>query len=289
MTAVVLACTSAALFGAATVAIRLALRRLPDPALGSFVMVTIGLAVGLLAAVITVRGDEAAPGDLWPYALAGLLAPGASQILFVAAVGAAGPARVSVVVSTAPLFAVAIAAVFLDEPLQLALVAGALLIVGGGLALVGERVRPPDFRALGAALALGATVLFATRDNVVRWLTEESGAAPLAGAVATLAGGAVLVGVYLLTSDGMPAARTLGRAFAVFAPAGVLAGLSYVSLFEAYARGKVSVVSPLVATESLWGVAISVLLLRGSERVGRRLVAGAVLIVAGGALIGAFR
>ncbi len=74
-----------------------------------------------------------------------------------------------------------------------------------------------------------------------------------------------------------------------FALAGVCFGLSYVSLFEAFHHGPVSVVSPLVATESLWGVGLSVLLLRRSELVGRRLVLGAALIVAGGALIGAFR
>ena len=74
-----------------------------------------------------------------------------------------------------------------------------------------------------------------------------------------------------------------------YVPAGLLFGLSYVSLFEAYYRGRVSVVSPLVATESLWGVGLSALLLRRHELVGRRLFVGAALIVAGGALIGAFR
>src|SRR5919204_462277 len=79
------------------------------------------------------------------------------------------------------------------------------------------------------------------------------------------------------------------RAALPFAAAGLFFGTSYVSLFEAYYRGRVTVVSPLVATESLWGVLLSVLLLRHSELVGRRLVIGALLIVAGGALIGAFR
>ncbi len=68
---------------------------------------------------------------------------------------------------------------------------------------------------------------------------------------------------------------------------GVLFGFSYAALFEAYYRGRVTVVSPLVATESLWGVLFSALLLRRSELVGGRLVVGAVLIVSGGALIGA--
>ena len=86
----------------------------------------------------------------------------------------------------------------------------------------------------------------------------------------------------------------LGKALATpsllrFVPAGVFFGLSYVLLFEAYYRGKVTVVSPLVATESLWGVLLAAGVLRGSELVGLRLVLGAALVVAGGALIGASR
>jgi uncharacterized membrane protein len=76
---------------------------------------------------------------------------------------------------------------------------------------------------------------------------------------------------------------------APFLGVGVLFGLSYVSLFEAYYRGRVTVVAPLVAIESLVGVALSALLLRRSELVGRQLLFGAALIVAGGALIGATR
>jgi drug/metabolite transporter (DMT)-like permease len=248
-------------------------------------LVAFAVAGGVAAA--TVRGSGAAPDALWPYLLAGFLAPGASQIFFFAAVAAAGPSRVSVVVGTAPLVAVAIALLFLDEPLQAGLVAGALLIVAGGLVLVSERIRPADFRAIGVLFALAATVLFATRDNVVRWLTGESEAAPLAGAAASLLGGVLLILAYRLLTGGP--LTNVRRAFLVFAPAGILAGVSYVCLYEAYDRGRVSVVSPLVATESLWGVALSALVIGRKELVGRHLVFGAVLVVAGGALIGATR
>ena len=84
-------------------------------------------------------------------------------------------------------------------------------------------------------------------------------------------------------------ARGYGATARAFLPAGLLFGLSYTALFQAYYRGRVSVVAPLVATESLWGVAFSALLLRRTELVGRRLVAGAILIVAGGVLIGVSR
>ena len=72
-------------------------------------------------------------------------------------------------------------------------------------------------------------------------------------------------------------------------PSALLFGGSYAALFEAYYRGRVTVVSPLVATESLWGVVLSALVLRRSELVGPRLLVGAALVVAGGALIGATR
>jgi len=79
------------------------------------------------------------------------------------------------------------------------------------------------------------------------------------------------------------------RAWVPFVPPGVLFGLSYVSLYEAFYRGRLSVVSPLVATESLFGVGLSALFLRHVEGVGRRLVLGAGLVVAGGILIGLSR
>jgi uncharacterized membrane protein len=49
------------------------------------------------------------------------------------------------------------------------------------------------------------------------------------------------------------------------------------------------VISPLVATESLWGVTLSALFLRRVEVVPIRLAIGATLIVTGGVLIGVFR
>jgi len=84
-------------------------------------------------------------------------------------------------------------------------------------------------------------------------------------------------------------ARPTVRASSAFLPAALCYGTSYVLLFEAFFRGRVSVVSPIIATEALWSVALSAIFLQRSERVGARLVAGAALIVAGGLLIAVFR
>ena len=281
MDAVLLALASAFLFGAMTVAIRLALRRGAGAEAGALATVLTEGAVTLPFAL----AQGGAVAGVWPFLLSGLLGPGLSQLFFTLAVREAGPSRTSVVVGTAPLFSVVIAVVLLGEPLQAGLVAGALLIVGGGALLVGERGRPAHVRMAGLVLALAATVVFATRDNLVRWLAVDTDVSPGAAATATLTAGAAVIAGYLLLTHA-PIGR---RSVSAFVPAGVLFGLSYVCLFEAYYRGPVTVVSPLVATESLWGVALSALVLARSERVGARLVAGACLVVAGGVLIGVFR
>ena len=278
MLPVALALASAALFGAMTVALRVALLRYPGAALGAVATVLSALAIALVAAgVEVVRGDANLSGS-WVFALAGILAPGGSQILFTFAVRDAGASRTSVAVGAAPLVSVAIALAILDEPVRVLLLAGALLIVAGGLALALDRRRPEHVRRVGLLYAAAATVLFATRDNLVRSLSD--GDVPPSTAMATT----LLVGLVfaLAFARGVP---SWDRVVA-FAPAGLCFGLSYICLFEAFYHGRVSVVAPLVATESLWGVGFSVLLLRRTEVVGRRLLLGAALIVAGGVLIG---
>lgn len=281
MDAVLLAVTSAFLFGAMTVAIRLALGRGAGAEAGA--LFTVLVALGVTLPITVVEGIDVR--EVWPFLLAGLLGPGLSQLLFTLAVREAGPSRTSVVVGTSPLFSVAIALVFLNEVLQVGLILGALLIVAGGLLLLAERDRPDHIRVLGLALALTATVVFSARDNFVRWLAIDTDVAPGPAATTTLLAGAALIAVYVSATRVSLRVRD-ARAFV---PAGVLFGLSYICLFEAYYRGPVTVVSPLVATESLWGVVFSALLLKQSEGVGARLVAGTLLVVCGGILIGVTR
>jgi transporter family protein len=278
MIAVVLALGSACLFGSMTVALRSALARGEDPLLGALLTVLTALGVALAVTVSAGSWDLA---GIWPFLLAGVLGPGISQVLFTFAVRDAGPSRTSATVGMAPLFAVLLAVVLLGEPLVAGVVAGAALIVVGGVLLAGERGRPVHVKAIGLVLALGCAIVFAVRDTFVRRLSIDTGVSPGLAAAATLAAGALTIVVSRRSLTLRPA-----RAFV---PAGLMFGLSYVFLFEALYRGRLSVVSPLVATESLWGVTLSALLLRRYELVGPQLFAGAALVVAGGVLIGVFR
>ena len=285
MLGVVLSIASALLFGGMSVALGFAVRRSRDAEVGAFVTAASGFAVCALVAAV---GQEWG-GKLWPFLLAGLLAPGCAQLLFVLAVREAGPSRASVIAGAAPLVAVTIALIFLDEPLSAPLVIGAVLIVGGGLALVAERDRPEHVRMLGLVFSFGCGLFFATRDNIVRWLAEDSTVPPQLAAATTILSGSALMLAYLALTRRSRLAGALRREGPPFVLPGLLWGSSYAFLFEAFYRSRVSVVSPLVATESLWAVLLAVLLLRRTELVGRHLIVGACLVVAGGALIGAFR
>jgi drug/metabolite transporter (DMT)-like permease len=283
MDAVVFALVSAALYGGMTVALRAPLADGRVSAeLAAFCTVVPAFAVALVAGFT--RNDWDVSG-LWPFVAAGVLGPGLSQTFFTLGVRDAGPARASVMVGTAPLFSVAIALALLDEPVVAGVLVGAVLIVGGGFLLAGERDRPLHVRRIGLVFALVSAFVFATRDNFVRWLAIDTDVSPELAAATTLGTGAVVIACWVLVAGGHRSLAPLRR----FALAGVMFGLSYVCIFEAFFRGRVTVVSPLVATESLWGVGLSALFLRRVEVVGARLALGAALIVTGGVLIGVFR
>jgi transporter family protein len=285
VSSVLLACLSALLFGGMSVSLRMGLSRNPDIEIATVTTVVTALAVALVwsAAEVPFRGVHAA--GAWPFVLAGLLSPGAAQLFVTVAIREVGASRTSVVLGTAPLVAVTLAVIFLGERPSVPLVIGGLLIVAGAVELARERDRPRHLRTIGLLLAFVGCVLFSIRDNLLRWLSIGTDVPPGVAASAALLGGALLI--VLVAGRRLSRGRLAGAL--PYVPVGFFFGTSYVSLFEAFYRGRVAVVSPLVATESLWGVLLSVLLLRSSEFVGRRLVIGAILVVAGGALIGVYR
>jgi len=221
---------------------------------------------------------------------AGALVPGASQILFIIAVRDAGPSRAAILIGTAPLMSVGIALALLGEPFRPLLAVGTALVVAGGVALGRERTRPAHFRLLGAGLALACAALFAVRDNIVRWAARGTHPPPLVAVDVSLAAAAIVTLAYVLAIRRKELRERLGVAVTAFAPAGIALAVAYDFLFVAFDRGRVSIVAPLNATQSLWAVLLSgVIWGRHTELIGRRLVLAATFIVAGAAVISVVR
>jgi drug/metabolite transporter (DMT)-like permease len=286
VTGVLFACAAGVFFGALNITMRRGLSRVSDVDAGAAVIGLVGMLV-VIAAAAGLAAGPADPAELWPFVLIGLVVPGLSQLGVVHAVRAAGASRAGILFGMAPLFSALIAIAVFDEPVRRPLVVGTLLIVGGGVLLAWERVRPAGYRGYGAALAVGVAVLFGCRDNVARAVGEGLDADPLWQSAAIMVGAALALTLNLARQRERTARW---RAAALpFASSGAVTAMAQVTLFEALARSPVTVVAPLAGTGVLWTVVFAALILGRSELVGRRLVLVALLVVAGGVLVGATR
>jgi drug/metabolite transporter (DMT)-like permease len=282
--AILLASLASFFFGVLAVTMRLCFRS--GATAGAVALATTGGAFVVAAVIVLITHGtrDVTAHSAWPFAVAGFVAPGVSQLLFVRAIELIGASRTAVLVGIAPLLSTAFALVLLNEPLRAGLVGGTVAIVGGGLLLAweGERSR---VRTLGFVVAAIAAVAIAARDNFVRWAAKANELPGTTAAALSLAAASVMLLVLFGRGETAPL-RSEWRAVAASA---LLLGLAYAFLLEALDRGRVTVVTPLYATESLWAVLFAWALLRRSEAVGRRLVAAALLMVAGGVLIGISR
>jgi drug/metabolite transporter (DMT)-like permease len=274
------------LFGAMGVALRIGLDRGGDAEGGA----AIATAVGALAAIAlaAVGGGGVSAAELWPFVLAGAFVPGVSSLVMVHAIRLAGPSRALVVIGVAPLLSVLLALVLLDEPFVPELAIGTVLVVAAGILLAGE-ARPRHVRILGGVLALLCAAMFAGRDILARWAALEEHPPPLIATATSLTFAATAVVGWLVVARRRTIRQRISSGRALFAIAGLCLALAYAALLAGLDTGRVTVVAPLNATQSLWGVVFAAILLRRTEAIGRRVVLAAMLVVAGGALIGVFR
>jgi drug/metabolite transporter (DMT)-like permease len=274
------------LFGAMGVVLRVGIDRGGDAEGGAAIAASVGAVVAVVLAVA--GGGDVVPSELWLFAVVGVFVPGASSIVMFHAIRLAGPSRALVVIGVAPLLSVLLAVALLDEPFVPELALGTVLVVAAGMLLAGE-TRPQHVRVLGLVLALTCAAMFAGRDILARWAAREHHPPPLVATATSLVFAAAAVLAWLVVVRRRTIAERLRRGRRAFAVAGLCLALAYAALLSGLDTGRVTVVAPLNATQSLWGVVFAALLLRRTEAIGRRVVLAAVLVVAGGALIGIFR
>ena len=109
---------------------------------------------------------------------------------------------------------------------------------------------------------------------------------PLLRTVVSLGAAALVVAVWAHWTRRSSPRADMRKAIRLFFPAGVALAAAYLCLIVALDRGRVTIVAPLNATQSLWGVIFSAAFLGKREAIGLRLFAAAVVVVAGGVLIG---
>jgi uncharacterized membrane protein len=281
MWAPLLSIGSAVGFGVAGVLLRRGLQH-ANPLSAAVVSITVTTAFVWCLTLLSAPISRLFTWRVWPFLVAGLVAPGLARLMFFVGIDRIGVARAFSLMATAPLFAVVIAMAFLGERPTPLLLLGAAAIAAGSMLLARRsrhesrwRRRDMIFPALGA---LG----FALRDNLSRWGLRDYGDSLAAAAAATITS---LLVMWICAGAWRAELRLPGTSLTFFALSGVCEGSAYLLMWRALSIGDVSVVSPLVNAHSIVAIALAAIFLRDLERVSWRIVVAAALIVAGVALV----
>lgn len=257
----------------------------------ALVIVVVDLSLFLLA-LLVLRGpalfdgiDVAAAGV---FLFAGATGTAFGRILVFVGVDRVGASINSAVVSARPLFATAFGFGLLGEPVSVETAAGIVVLVGGLVVL--SLARGGDisgWQPRDLLYPLGSGALFAF-GNALRRFGLGTGGVDVLQAVALNEAGALLVFLSYAAVRGTSGFRSADRrSFGYFGVSGALTAVALLSLFGALSlpEGRVAIVESLSSTAPLFTTVFAYFLLRDVERVTPGVVAGALLVVVGAALV----
>jgi drug/metabolite transporter (DMT)-like permease len=283
---ILLALLASAFYGLALVITQFGLRHVAaaDGALISVPTTTLLFWV-LSPFVFDVHGWQ--PSAAMIFALVGLFFPAAVTVLTFEANRRLGPTIAGAMGSTTPLFAAAMAVLFLGERVTLLTLAATLVVVAGGVVLVWQQKSGPDRRlAWLLLLPLIAAMLRAAAQAIIKvglaaW--PSAFAASLIGYSISVV--ALFADARFRRGVGNPHFDVNGAIW--FALVGLCNGAAVFLTYAALARDAVTLVAPTVATYPLFALVFGAALLP-QQRITPRLIIGTMLTVAGiiGLLLG---
>ena len=135
------------------------------------------------------------------------------------------------------------------------------------------------------AFPLAAALLFAARDNLVRFAVVQIPSPVVGAAIAATTSLFTMGTLYSIFGEKkpLPASAKLGLRY--FGISGFMNFLSYVLTYTALSLERVSIISPLVNASSLFVLPLSMLLLKDVETVTPRKISATALVILGVFLI----
>jgi uncharacterized membrane protein len=255
-----------------------ALRHAP-PFTGAVVFAVVGVIVmGPWVLLFPPQGGDFREGFLW-FFLSGIVHPGFALTLLFIGNRRVGISRTASVASIAPLIGVIIGVVFVGQRPGATVWIGGLFIVGGIVAISGEKSegtfkRKDMIFPLLSGFALGLAPVF--RKIALIQVPSPSFGVVAAG-LGGLAGLALMGGVF---PEG-ERLRLKSKGLLIFVLAACFALAGRLFYFDSLNRGDFSKVVFLLNTTPLFVLVISWVALRKTEHITRRLVGGTVAVVVG--------
>ncbi|HTE14755.1 MAG TPA: DMT family transporter [Burkholderiales bacterium] len=275
------ALVAAALFGAALVTTQFGLRHM-DGLAGAKVSIT--FATALFWLLFPLRGFDGWNTQAAGVFLAlGLFFPVAVTLLAYEANRRMGPTIAGAIGSTAPLFAVLGAVLFLGETLGLTQIAATVAIVCGSVVLVWRSGRGRSNFRRGAAWA-SSVAWFAAALRALAQVVAKAGLLlwpnPYAAAVLGYSVSALTIWIIAAFSRRPESRVYTRRGVFWFALTGLFNCSAVLALYTALDGGAVNIVSPIAATYPMFTLVLNSVILR-EERLSARLIIGAALMVSG--------
>lgn len=274
--AAVYALLAAALFGAALVTTQFALRHMDGLAGAKISIPATTVLFWLMFPLRGLEGWNAQAASV--FFSTGLFFPVAVTLLAYEANRRMGPTIAGTIGSTAPLFAVLGAVLFLGESLGFAQIAATSAIVAGSMVLVWRGGGNPALRGAAwlswCAAALRAAAQVLAKFGLLLWPS------PYAAVVLGYSVSAAVIWIIAAFSR-RPESRVYRlRGVLWFMATGFFNGAAVLVLYTALDGGAVNVVSPIAATYPLFTLLLNAVVLR-QERLSARLIAGVALMVGG--------
>lgn len=218
------------------------------------------------------------------YIISGCIQPLFARALFYQGITRIGVARAGPLRGIEPLFASAIAVVFLHERPGWLVFLGTTLIVASLWLISGKQQGDTRWRVIDALFPISAALISAISQTLRKQALAIIPDPIVAVAMVTSVSLVLLIGFVLVTRRTHQLRLERGG-FLFFFCAAIIAALAQVANFIAIGRGQLSVIIPLLNTSPLFTVFFSAVFLRKIETVNSRIVLGAVLMVGGVVLI----
>lgn len=221
---------------------------------------------------------------IWYFIAGGIFAPGLGRILSFMGIERIGVARSVPISNSSPMFASMLAVVLMGETWTLQNFLGTSLVIFGVVILSRSQMEQGQWRKFDLIYPAMAALSFGISSNLRKLglLVENL---PLMAAAVT-ATTALFFGVAMFQAQGGRRVFSLSRsAFGWFFASGISNTAAMLLAFYALSFGRIVIVEPLIGTNPVLSILLSIIFLKDLEAITFRVVAGAVCTVVGTILV----
>lgn len=263
----------------------------PQPLLAAFVTLTINFLFFLILFCFYVSADLLKWHLIYPFVVAGLLAPGLARIFSYKGLEHLGMSISTPIINAETLFSVLMAIIFLHEKINIFIVFGIVSVIAGLAMLSYETGRANDrkitgklnylyvFYPLTAAIFYGVSVFF-------RKFGLLASGSPVLGAAVTAGTSWCILTFFMLKRGRVRALINVSKnGITYFIMGGTMTCVAWLSYFSALNVGRVALVSPIGNCYSLVTMFLSYFCLRNVERITITTMVATGCVVGGIALL----